>query len=159
MGIEQIDTIDKVCTDILQVEVDIARLKVEMEGLTQVQWMIKSGESKKLQIRLQKLWEEETEFLQVTQPWQDELVNLALQVEAKLAEFRETQTTMVNLFARKVTKESLEQERGSVIEMDGAHTKLNDVYSQWYDKMHHIFEERKEKKRRAVSSGSGRSHK
>ena len=52
MGIEQIDTIDKVCTDILQVEVDIARLKVEMEGLTQVQWMIKSGESKKLQIRL-----------------------------------------------------------------------------------------------------------
>ena len=79
-----------------------------MEGLTQVQRMIKLGESKKLQIRLQKLREEETEFLQVTQPWQDELVDLALQVEAKLAKFQETQTTVVNLFVGKVTKESLE---------------------------------------------------
>ena len=108
--------------------------------------MIKSSESRKLQIRLQKLWEEETEFLQVTQPWQDKLADLALQVEAKLAEFRETQSTVVNLFAGKVTKESLEQERGSVAEMDGAHTKLNDVYTQWYDKTHKIIEECKEQK-------------
>ena len=84
------------------------RLKAKMEILTQVQRMIKSGESKKLQIRLQKLQEEETEFLQVTQPWKDEMEDLALQVEAKLAEFRETQITMVNLFTGKVTKESLE---------------------------------------------------
>ena len=73
--------------DIHQVDVDIARLKVEMEGLTQVQQMIKSGESKKLKIELQKLWDEETKFLQVTQPWQDKMVDLALQVEAKLVEF------------------------------------------------------------------------
>ena len=46
-----------------------------MEGLTQVQRMIKLGESKKLQIWLLKLREEEAEFLQVTQPWQDELAN------------------------------------------------------------------------------------
>ena len=46
-----------------------------MEGLTPVQQMIKSGESKKLQIRLQKLREEEIEFLQVSQPWQDKLVD------------------------------------------------------------------------------------
>ena len=55
--------------DIHQVEADISRLKEEMEGLTLVQRMIKSGERKKLQIWLQKLWEEETEFLPVTQPW------------------------------------------------------------------------------------------
>lgn len=66
MGIEQIDTIEEVHADIHQVEADIAKLKAEMEGLTPVQWMIKLGESKKLQILLQKLWEEETEFLQVT---------------------------------------------------------------------------------------------
>ena len=124
-----------------------------------MQRMIKLGESKKLQIRLQKLREEETEFLQVTQPWQDKLVDLALQVEAKLAEFRETQSTVVNLFAGKVTKESLEQERGSVTEMDGAQNKLNDVYTQWYDKTHQIVEERKEQKRYATASGSGMSHK
>ena len=69
MGIEQIDTIKEVRTDICQVDDDIARLKEEMEGLTQVQRMIKSGESKKLQIWLQKLQEEEIDFLQVTQPW------------------------------------------------------------------------------------------
>ena len=90
MGIEQINTIKEVHVDIHQVEAGIERLKGEMECLTPVQQMIKSGESKKLQILLQKLREEETEFLQVTHPWQDELVNLALQVEAKLVEFRET---------------------------------------------------------------------
>ena len=109
-----------------------------------MQWMIKSGESKKLQIWLQKLQEEEIEFFQGTQQWQDELADLALQVEAKLAEFRETKITVVNLFAGKVTKESLEQARGSVTKMDGAHTKLNYVYTQWYDKMHQIVEEHKE---------------
>ena len=108
MGIEQIDTIEEVHADIRQVETDIARLKAEMEGLTQVLRMIKSGESKKLQIRLQKLREKETEFLQVTHPWQDELADLALQVESNLAKFQETQTTVVNLFAGKVMKESLE---------------------------------------------------
>ena len=146
MGIEKIDTIEEVHADIRQVEADIARLKEEMEGLTQVQWMIKSGERKKLQIQLQKLWEQKTDFLQVTQPWQDELVDLPLQVEAKVVDFRETQTTVVNLFALKVTKESLDHVRGSVAEMDGAHNKLNDVYTQWYDKTNKIVEERKEKK-------------
>jgi hypothetical protein len=73
------------------------------------------------------LWEEETKFLQVTQPWQDELVDLALQVETKLAEFWEIQTIVVNQFIGTITKESLEQVRGSIIEMDGVHTKLNDM--------------------------------
>ena len=43
--------------------------------------------------------------------------------------------------------------------MDGVHNKLNDVYTQWYDNTHMIIEERKEKKRRAVVSGLGMSHK
>ena len=47
--------------------------------------MIKSGERNKLQNQLQKLREEETKFLQVTQPWQDEMADLALKVEAKFA--------------------------------------------------------------------------
>ena len=148
MAIEKIDTIEEVHVDIRQVELDIARLKAEMEGLPQLQQMIKSGERKRLQIWLQKLQEEETEFLQVSQPWKDELASLALQVEAKLTEFQETQTIVVNLFVGKVTKESLEQERGSITEMDGAHTKLNDVYIQWYDKTDQIVEECKEHKQR-----------
>ena len=66
VSIEKINTIEEVCATIHQVEVDIARLKEEMKSLTLVQQMIKSGESKILQIQLQKLREEEIEFLQVT---------------------------------------------------------------------------------------------
>ena len=55
MGIEQIDTIEEVRAEIHQVEADIAKLKTDMEGLTPVQQMIKLGESKRLQIQLQKL--------------------------------------------------------------------------------------------------------
>ena len=43
--------------------------------------------------------------------------------------------------------------------MDGVHNKLNDVYTQWYDKTNKIVEECKEQKRRAAASGSGTSHK
>ena len=56
--------------------------------------MVQSGKSKKLQIQLQKLHEEEMEFLKVTQPWQDELEDLAQKVETKLVEFKETQAAM-----------------------------------------------------------------
>ena len=115
--------------------------------------MIKSGESKKLQIQLSKLHEEETNFLQVTQSWQDELAGLALQVETKLTEFRETQSAVGKLCIDKVTKESLDQVWGSITEMESAHKKLQDVYIQWYDKTNKIIEECKEQKRCATSSG------
>ena len=46
--------------------------------------------------------------MHVTQPWQDELVDLAQKVETKLAEFRETHATVGKLLAEQVTKESLE---------------------------------------------------
>ena len=72
---------------------------------------------------------EETEFLKVTQPWQDELAYLVQKVETKLAEFKETQATMGKLLIEQVTKESLEQAKGSVMEMIVAHDKLQDVYT------------------------------
>lgn len=40
--------------------------------------------------------------MQVTQPWQDELVDLSLQAETKLVDFRETQITVVNFFVEKL---------------------------------------------------------
>ena len=51
------------------------------------------------------------------------------QVETKLSEFQETQVTVGKLFAEQVTKESLEQAKGSVAEMAGVHDKLQDVYT------------------------------
>ena len=43
-----------------------------------------------------------------------------------------------------VTRESLEQAKGSVDEMADAHNKLQDIYTQWYDKTNKIIEEHKE---------------
>ena len=97
--------------------------------------------------------------MQVTYPWQDELADLAQQVETKLAEFQETQATVGKLFTKKVTRESLEQVKGSVVEMEGAHNKLQYVYTQWHDKTNMIIEECKEQKRHTTACGSGTSHK
>ena len=50
-------------------------------------------------------------------------------METKLTEFKETQATVGKLLAEQVTKESLEQAKGSVAEMIAAHDKLQDVYT------------------------------
>jgi hypothetical protein len=55
--------------EIWQVEAEIVKLKEETPGLTPIQRMVQLGKSNKLQIQLQKLREEEMEFLKVTQPW------------------------------------------------------------------------------------------
>ena len=66
---------------------------------------------------------------------------------------------MGKLFVEQVTKESQEQVKGSVAEMVGAHNKLQDVYTQWYDKTNKIIEERKEQKQCEAASGSRTSDK
>lgn len=87
------------------------------------------------------------------------MVDLAQKVETKLVEFRETQATMGKLFVEQVTKESLEQAKGSVTEMTAAHDKLQDVYTWWFDKTNAIIKEHKEQKRHAVANGLRTSHK
>ena len=72
MGIEQITIVEEVCEEIRQVEAEIAKIKEETLGLTPVQRMVQSGKSKKLQMQLQRLREDKTKFMKVTQPWQDE---------------------------------------------------------------------------------------
>jgi len=50
-------------------------------------------------------------------------------VETKLAEFKETQATVGKLLTEEVTKEYLEQAKGSLTEMIVVHDKLQDVYT------------------------------
>ena len=85
--------------DIHQAEADIARLKEEMEGLTPVQKMIKSGENKQLQIRLQKLCEEKTaEYAQM-------LLELQAEKRQRFAEYA----------ARQLEFDRLQEEHGKDI--------------------------------------------
>ena len=86
------------------------------------------------------------EFMKVTQPWQDELADLAMKVEMKIATFKEQQVLIESMLMEQVTKESLEQAKGSIAKMNVEHDKLQDVYNQWYYKTNKIIEERKEKR-------------
>ena len=63
------------------------------------------------------------------------------------------------MLTEQVTKESLEQAKGSIAEMNAEHDELEDVYNQWYYKTNKIIEEWKEQRRRAVASDSGASDK
>ena len=146
LGIDQIDTVEELCEEIRQAQVEIAKRKEEIAGFMPVQRMVQSGKSKKLQIQLQKLCKEEIEFMRVTQLWQDELVELAQRVETKLAKFKETQAIVGKLLMGQITKEYLEKAEGSIAEMIAMHDKLQDVYTQWFDKTNKIIKECKEQK-------------
>ena len=67
---------------------------------------------------------DETKFMKVTQLWQDELANLALKVEMKIAEFKEKQVLIESMLMEQVMKESLEQAKGSIAEMNVEHDEL-----------------------------------
>ena len=82
--------------------------------------------------------------MKVTQPWQDELADLALRVETKIVEFKEQQASIESMLSKKVTRESLEQAKGSIVKMNAEHDELQDVYNQWYYKTNKIIEEQKE---------------
>ena len=97
--------------------------------------------------------------MKVTQPWQDELADLALKVETKIAEFKEKHASIESMLMEQVTKESLEQAKGRIVEMNTKHDELQEVYNQWYYKMNKIIEELKEQRRRVATSGSGTSQK
>ena len=66
---------------------------------------------------------------------------------------------MGKLLVEQVTKESLEQAKGSIVEMIVVHDALQDVYTRWFEKINRIIEECKEQKRRATTSGLRTSHK
>ena len=72
------------------------------------------------------------------------MAELARKVETKLAEFRDTQTIVEKMLAEKVTSESLEQAKGSIMEMIATHDKLQDVYTWWFDKTNTIIKECKQ---------------
>ena len=97
--------------------------------------------------------------MKVTQPWLDELENLALKVEMKISEFKEKQVWIESMLMEQVTRESLEQAKGSIVKMNTEHDELQDFYNQWYYKTNKIIKEQKEKRRRAAANGSRTSHK
>jgi len=53
---------------------------------------------------------------------------------------------MGKMLTKQVMKESLDQAKGSIIEMNTEHDKLQDIYMRWFDKTNKIIEECKEQR-------------
>ena len=97
--------------------------------------------------------------MKVTQPWQDELADLVQRVETRIVEFKEQQASIESMFSKEVTKESVEQDKGSIVKMSVEHDELQDIYNKWNYKTNKIIKEWKEQRQRVVASGSGMSNK
>lgn len=69
---------------------------------------------------------------------------MAQRVEMKIAEFKEQQASIERMLSRQVTKESVEQAKGSIVKMSVEYDELQDIYNKWYYKTNKIIEERKE---------------
>ena len=68
-----------------------------MKDMPLIQCMLMMGENKRLQTELQKLRAQEEKYLKTVQPWQEEVSQIALQVNEKLTEFKAMQTTVARL--------------------------------------------------------------
>ena len=68
----------------------MTRINEEIVVLTPLQKLVRLKESRNLQEDIQALREKEIEMLKQLQPWQDEVSNMALNIESKLMEYKNT---------------------------------------------------------------------
>ena len=87
---EEIDDLIAVFIKLQKNQQELDVVATTMKDLPPLQRMMKMGENKRLQTKLQKLRAQEEEYLKIVQPWQEEVSVTALQVNAKLTKFKAT---------------------------------------------------------------------
>ena len=88
------------------------------------------------------------------QPWQEEVLHITLQVDAKLIEFKATQTTIMSLLEALVSIELVDTARECIDQMDEDLTKLKVGFVKFKTKINKIV-----KSQDTSIRGSGMSHK
>lgn len=106
-----------------------------MKDLVPLKHMLKMGESKRLQTELQQLHTREVEYLKTLQPWQDEVSEIAIKVNAKLTEFQAMQKTVTSLLAEPPTADVANIARECVDQMTQDIVGLQDTYTQFTTKL------------------------
>ena len=91
--------------DLQKNQQELEEVVATMKDMPLLQCMLKMGENKRLQTELQKLRTQEAKYLKIVQPWQEEVSQIALQVNEKLAKFKEMQTTVASLLDEPATIE------------------------------------------------------
>lgn len=92
--------------------------------------------------------------MKTVQSWQEEVSEIALKIDAKISEFKATQTTVANLLEAPVTVDLIDTERECAGQIDNDLTKLKTSLAQFTSKVKKVLKELK-----IVTSGSGMSHK
>lgn len=88
------------------------------------------------------------------QPWQEEVSQITLQVDAKVTKFKVTQTTIVSLLEAPVSTELVDIARECVDKMEKDLTNLKASFDKFKTKIKKIV-----KSQETSTSGSGMSHK
>jgi len=66
----------------------MTEINEEIAGLTSLKMLVRLKETRHLQEDIQSLRAKETEVLKQLQPWQDEVSDMALNIESKLMEYK-----------------------------------------------------------------------
>ena len=75
----------------------LTRINEEIAALTPLQKLVRLKETRHLQEDIQALRAKEIEVLKQLQPWQDEVSDMALNIESKLKEYKNMQQTITSL--------------------------------------------------------------
>lgn len=125
-----------------------------MKDLKPIERMLKSGETTKLQAKMQKLREKEVCYTKMLQPWQTQLLNIALIVTEKLSQAQKMQTTVTILLEEQPIDDLVNATRESVDQITKEIADLCAAFTMWEKEMWDIthLEE-------AQAGGSRTSHK
>lgn len=112
------------------------------------------GENKKLQGELQKLHAREEEYLKTVQAWKEEVSGITLQIDAKISEFKATQTIVVSLLEAPISIELVDTARECVDQIDKDLVELKARFVLFMTRVKEVL-----KKLNTSASGLGTSHK
>ena len=89
----------------------------EIAGLTPLQKLVRLKETRHLQEDIQALRAKEIEVLKQLQPSQDEVLDMALNIESILMEYKNTQQTITSLLEEPATSDVVEAAQESVAQI------------------------------------------
>ena len=106
---------------------------------------------------MQTLRKDEVHNLKTVQPWQDELSQIALQVNEKLTEFKATQTTVASLLEEPTTAELFKTTKECVEQLEKDLTGLQDNFMSFTKKIMDIHDSQNQS-RKKTAGDLGTSH-
>lgn len=129
---EEIDGLIKVCASLQKNQKELDELTVTMKDLILLEHMLKMKESTKLQTELQKLRAKEAEYMQTLEPWQEQVSEIAVNINANLIEFKVTKMIVASLLDDqlifeliKATRENVDHMTQDLVALTASYTKIN----------------------------------